>query len=349
MEKLEIGNLKIINILDFPKMENNLQKNLLEIHEIVGKQFIIKFNSHLIIAAFYKNKNFTNEREFFRLYYEGEIIDGKIVKRKNTIYNLYPFIIDFIDPITVELNDHAYISTIHKTDNISGSEMVEIVKKINEIFGVKKVYLHDKAIIECHGGHTLSLSLFKLIEKGRTFYSKFGFDFDVNNINNFYMNKFDSVDQLKNKVDFLVNQIKGIKTKTLIQFVEDIMDIIDLVVRNNDYENLIIKKTLNVLKDTRTDLYEISNPKDSIKDLFDKLINMLHILKDVKQEYFYQYLIEVFNDPNKNIKYKEMIDFLTLDNIYLIKYHNKEVTNDFDFYFKNLNVIKKDHYYVYKF
>ena len=48
-------------------------------------------------------------------------------------------------------------------------------------------------------------------------------------------------------------------------------------------------------------------------------------------------------------EYKELLEFLALDNIYQIKYHNKEVTNHFDFYFKNLNVIKKDHYYVYEY
>ena len=47
------NSLKLINILDFGKMENSLQKNLEKLHESMGSKFIIKFNQDLIITCLY--------------------------------------------------------------------------------------------------------------------------------------------------------------------------------------------------------------------------------------------------------------------------------------------------------
>jgi hypothetical protein len=226
--------------------------------------------------------------------------------------------------------------------------MVEIAIKINEILGVKKTYLHDKASI-IHNDIVLNLSLFKLIEKGKTFYSKFGFDFDINNINNYYLNKFDSVDQLKNKVDDLITKIRSIKTSELIRFVKDTLDVLDLVIKNQDFENFSIHKALRTIKDIHIDVKLIQNPKSKLFILIDKLSNMISILRDIKNEYFYQYLIDCFNHSYKCKSYNEILQFLTLDDIYMIKYKDKEIINNFDLYFKHLNAIKNDHYYVYQF
>lgn len=345
----KIKGMKIINILDFNKMDKqSLQKNVATIYENMGEQFIIKFNTHLIIAGLFRNKNLTNEKEFFRLYYEGEIVGNKFIKRKNTTQNLFPFIIDFIDPITCELNNNAYINNIHKTDNITGSEMVELVKKICDVIGVKKVYLLDKTSVVCNG-NTLNLSLFKLIEKGRTFYSKFGFEFDINNYYNLYTNKFDNIKQLDNKINSLIDNIRKIKTKDLIKFAEELLEILELVVKNQDYNNLTIKKSYTSIKDIHADVFEISDPKNNINQLFGKLHNLLMILLEVKEEYFYHFLIETFNNSKKAHLYKETLDYLTLDGIYSVKYNDKELVNNFDLYFQNLNSIQRNHFYSYEF
>lgn len=343
-----INSLKVINILDFGKMTNGLQNNLKELHERLGTKFIIKLNQHLIITCFFLIKTFTNEREFYRLSYHGEILNDQILPKKVSKTNIHPLIIDFIDPITAQLNENSYINNIHRTENITGSEMIEIALKINEILGVKKAYLHDKATI-IHNDIILNLSLFKLIEKGRTFYSKFGFDFDVNNINNYYLNKFDNVEQLKNKIDDLIKKIRSIKTIELIKFVEDTLDVLDLVLVNKDYEELMIHKSIKTIKDIQLDLQIINDPKSNVNKIIDKLFNMLEILKNITNEYFYQYLIDCFNNPNNCKKYNDILQYLTLDGIYMIKYKDKEIKNNFDLYFQHLNAIKNDHYYVYEF
>ena len=343
------NSLKLINILDFGKMENSLQKNLEKLHESMGSKFIIKFNQDLIITCLVKHKTFTNEREFYRMYYEGEIINETIKKYKKSSTNIHPFIIDFIDPISAKLNEYSYINNIHKTENISGSRMMELMIKINQILNVKKTYLHDKACIIIND-KVLSLSLFKLIDKGKTFYSKFGFDFDLNNINNYYVNKFDNIEQLKKKIDSLIKSIREIKTKDLIKFVEDTFDVIDLVIRNNDYENLLIKKaSFSSIKDMLTDIHDSTNIKEQLTPLFNKLHNLLMILKDIKQEYFYKYLIETFNDKDNNHICKNILEYLSLDGIYEINYGNKKIVNNFDLLFQHLNSIKKDHYYSLEF
>jgi hypothetical protein len=349
MEQENYNNLRIINILDFIRTEDGLQHNLKKLHESLGQKFIIKLNQHLIITYFFLVKTYTNEREFFRLSYDGEIINGKYFPKKiNNSSNIHPLIIDFIDPITAQLNENTYINNIHRTEHITGSEMIETAIKINEILGVKKTYLHDKASI-IHNDIVLNLSLFKLIEKGKTFYSKFGFDFDINNINNYYLNKFDSVDQLKNKVEDLINKIRNIKTSELIRFVKDTLDVLDLVIKNQDFENFSIHRAIRTIKDVQTDVQSIENPKSNLITIVDKLSIMISILRDIKNEYFYQYLIDCFNHPEKCKYYNEILQFLTLDDIYMIKYKEKEIINNFDLYFKHLNAIKNDHYYVYQF
>jgi len=57
---------------------------------------------------------------------------------------------------------------------------------------------------------------------------------------------------------------------------------------------------------------------------------MISILRDIKNEYFYQYLIDCFNHSYKCKSYNEILQFLTLDDIYMIKYKDKEIINNFD-------------------
>ena len=146
--------MKILDILKKYNFTDDVQNNIKILLKKFGSKFNIKYKKHILPVEIYKDNNL----KCFKLYYNIE----------NRTYDLFPFNINFIDPITTELNNNTYIGNIHKTDNISGSEMVKIVMAINKILNVKKTYIHDGTQIKC-GTFEYDLSYMKLLEKNTTF------------------------------------------------------------------------------------------------------------------------------------------------------------------------------------
>ena len=133
--------MKILDILKKYNFTDNVQNNIKILLKNFGSKFNIKYKKHILPVEIYKDKNL----KYYVLQYN---IDDRT-------YNLFPFKIDFRDPITTELNNNTYIGNIHKTENINGSVMVEIVMVINKILNVKKTYIHD--------GTKLNVVLFNMI------------------------------------------------------------------------------------------------------------------------------------------------------------------------------------------
>jgi hypothetical protein len=72
--------------------------------------------------------------------------------------------------------DNAYIHCIKKTDEHSGTENVLFAIKMLKTFNCKNVYLNDYASVYCNNSfETYSLSLYKLLTKGYSWYEQFGF------------------------------------------------------------------------------------------------------------------------------------------------------------------------------
>ena len=90
-----------------------------------------------------------------------------------------PFSIYFFNIDTLKLKNISYIANIHKTPLYSGSELVKFCLEINRILGVKKTLIRDMADIKCNAnGSDMNLSFIKILETYKTFYMKFGFDFE---------------------------------------------------------------------------------------------------------------------------------------------------------------------------
>lgn len=85
---------------------------------------------------------------------------------------LKPFMIRFTDSPTGEINDNCYIGNFHKTHKYSGTQVICTILKFLKVLGVGIATLFDASSI---GEQHVSLSLIKLIERGETFYSGFGF------------------------------------------------------------------------------------------------------------------------------------------------------------------------------
>ena len=158
--------MKTLDILKKHNFTDNVQKNIKLLLKNYGNKFNIKYNKHILTVKLYKNLDI----KCYELCYD---ID-------NRTYDLAPFKITFHDPTIVpsQLNNNSYISNIHKTEQITGSEMIEIALTINKMLNVKKTYIHDGTKIKC-GTLEYDLSYMKLLEKNTTFYMKFGFKFKI--------------------------------------------------------------------------------------------------------------------------------------------------------------------------
>ena len=212
---------KIFDLSDIKKYKftNDLNKNLNELYENFGSSFTIRFNKIDAPVIMAKIKIIANQTECYIVYYNDPYRTS----------DLYPFKIVFIDKFTMEVGKNSYISDIHKTDSISGSEMVLLVLEINKVLGVKKTYLYDGTTISC-GNKQYDLSFIKLIEKGITFYMKFGFDFDINS-NEYFMTKYKTKKDLTTRLKKIIIQIKNIRIDDIIKEYFDTLDVINQVVK----------------------------------------------------------------------------------------------------------------------
>ena len=150
------GSKKVFDLTkqyDYKKGE--LQKNIKEFEKEYGNNFSIKYKDIIIDVKLEKVK-LPNDTEFYRLIYD-------IPHRTNV---LTPLIIDFIDMISAKTNNNSFLSTMHRTDIMSGSELVNICIEVNRILGAKKIFVGDSTKITCDkNNQKLDLSLLKLIEK----------------------------------------------------------------------------------------------------------------------------------------------------------------------------------------
>ena len=149
---------------------SDLQKNLKLLKKEFGKKFLIKTKKFTIpVLLIEKNIKLIKNKKYFQLRYDIERIEN----------DLWPFIINFTESITtLDLGNNAQILHIHKTKKISGTNMVLLVLEILKKLNAKQATLGDGTEIDCNG-KKISLTLFKLIEKGRGFYENLGFKYDI--------------------------------------------------------------------------------------------------------------------------------------------------------------------------
>ena len=199
---------------------SDLQINLAKLKNKFGNKFSIKWMDWILPVRLDMVLIDTDKLKFYKLDYD-------MPHRTTYLKHLSIF---FLDPLTNKLNNNSYIANIHKTDLISGSDMVRIALEINRVLGVKRTSLNDGATILC-ADTEVDLSFFKLIERGLTFYMKFGFEFEITNPEWFGVH-FKNLSQLKNKVSDLISKIKNIKIKPIISEYEKILYMLAYVIKN---------------------------------------------------------------------------------------------------------------------
>ena len=125
------------------------------------------------------------------------------------LYNRGSSVFYTIYKITNKLNNNSYINDIHKTDDITGTEFLLTAIKLNQILGVQKTNLIDVSHIKICDTEC-DLSFIKLLQNNKTFYMKYGFDFEIS-LTQLPFIRYENRNELKNKIDELLNRIRNIK------------------------------------------------------------------------------------------------------------------------------------------
>jgi len=293
------GMNKIFNLSKkYPEYKKGfLQKNLDKFYKTYGSDITINYEDRIQIDIKLIKVKLLSGIKIYKFIYD--------IPHRTT--ELFPFVIDFFDPITYNKNNNAYISNIQKTSSISGSQMVKICLVINKILGAEKVYLFDGSRIKCQkNNEQLDLSLLKLIEKNMTFYMKLGFDFEIGETD-WYLHRYSNKNKLKKEVNRLVENIRSIKTQDIIEQYERTLDLIIKMIKDNFSGKLEILKD-NSKPTNKNEIYA-ENPKEKILELFIEAKETLEVLNKYKNyDYLYKIFIKTFKDAcneysilNKNI------------------------------------------------
>ena len=309
------------------KMPDDLQKNLANLYRTYKDKFYIQHGEHKIQITMKKNTH-----EFSKLVYYSLCYDIP-----NRDYDLYPFLINFIDVIDKKLNDNCYITHIHKTDIISGSDMIKLVLDICKFLNVKTAYIYDGTAINC-GKLEYDLSFIKLLEKNATFYMKFGFDFMASN-SDFFSRYFVNKESKKKYIMDIIKKCKTLKNKDICDFYKKLLKHCTDMILSQDYDNF--KQHNKRVTEEITWL-----GKSNIIALIIEANDMLGLLHNCKEEYLYQTMIRIFNDKDNCSKYDTLMQYITDNNCYMIEFKNKKIIFDMYDSFKLLRELRYSYFYI---
>jgi len=322
------GKKPIFDLTKSYDFDDDLQKNLNKLHKLYGSNFDIKWNDYTINVSFYK-ETLPSNLTFHTIDYD----------LSNRSTSLLPFKINFFDIFENKLNNNSYISNIHKTDEISGTNMVKICLEINKKLGVKKTFLFDGASINCHG-RELDLSFIKLIEHNKTFYMKLGFDFEITNFDYpFY--KFNNKDELKKKINELISEIKKIKVDDIRKEYYQLLDIINKSVKTKQ------KLQINLINSgiVGDNIYMKENI--DVTELFKNIYDVLNIFDRYNEKYLYKLLIKLFTE--NCYEYSLLDDYIIKNQIYTIQLNKTIIERKYIKNFQLLYNMRWSYYYSYQF
>ena len=327
---MSIFDLNITHFFD----KYDLQNNLLKLEKLFGNEFIIKYNLNNKIIKFTVNlqkKLLPNNTQFYRLIY----------KSKNITTKLNPLMIDFIDIITNKLNNNSYINDIQKVNNISGSELLLIALRICEILGVKKINLIDTTSIYIND-IPCSLSFVKLLESEKTFYMKFGFDFEISNTQLPFI-RYENLNLLQLQISKLINSIRKIKIKDIIEE----YDLTLKIIGKDDKSKIKIMIDNGSIPTENIEIF-VKNPIEHIDSIIIESYSMINLLNNYPDiTYLYELFIKLFKSSSDDylILHKYVIDNKRTKIIL-----DKEIiTRNYIYDINILLTLQNSYYYSYEF
>lgn len=208
----------------------DVQSNLRILHKELSSKFELKYKKYKIPLHFYKETSKTKTKSYYVIQYD-----------KLSFGNFYPLRIMFVDVFNkIANNNNAYINLIHRTDDISGSTLVEIAIALCKLLNVNKISIDDGATIECNGS-TVDLSLLKLIEGDSSFYMKFGFKYIIPN-DDWKNILFNTDTEITTQLNINLLSFKSIKNIDLLKQYSDLLTLLTNIIKTQSYNNTQIEK-----------------------------------------------------------------------------------------------------------
>lgn len=308
---------KIFDLNNYSFFNKSVQQNLDKLYEDFGEKFIIKKNNIVFDVILEKISFSSNKKKFWCIHSD----------EKYKTQSLYIFCICFYDCYNFEIGDNSYISDISKSENISGTEIVKFVLGINRKLCVKRTFLHDNAKITFNNNE-YDLSLIKLLEKKQTFYTRIGFNIELSP----YVSptiRFDTKQDLLDKIDELINNIRTIKIKDVI---EKYQKSLTLLLHANEVDVKLLYEPDIININIYNKKYYLNNRQELIKECDD----MIGVLSNVNEEFLYMWLIKIFCSDD----YEIFAKYIYNSQRYKIVGNNVEVDWTFVSWFRYLNVIR---------
>jgi hypothetical protein len=210
---------------------DKVQENLKLLHETYGTFFFMFFNNiKLPVKLYVKTEKYNPTFKYYILQLDN----------KNRTSSFHTFQIIFVDVEKTKLNNNCYISNIHKHTEYSGTDIINFVLKFLKSIYTHKIHIHDSTTVN-KNGYIVDLSLFKLIEKGQTFYQKFGFKFDLpENEWHSRIILFGNKQNLYKAIPDILNNFKKIKIKCVVKAYKEVLKLLLNVIDDNNYNKLQI-------------------------------------------------------------------------------------------------------------
>jgi hypothetical protein len=242
MKSISLSNLSFWNSL---KLTDQLQKNLDILYKKLGSKFIISYKRNVMPLYFFKKKSENKANTYYVMKYGVKMT-------KNT--KLYPFYISMyynVNNVNLQDVNDVYIrniSAIEKGDYdgqkpINGSTVVEMVLLLLKRLHVDNAYLNDGAGIKCEGNdeRNIYLSPFKLLEKRRTFYMKFGFK-PVLTEHMKRDGQYKSITTFMKMVDKSIDKISKIDMSDVHKYLKQMINLINRIYIKDDFEKVEIHR-----------------------------------------------------------------------------------------------------------
>ena len=307
-------------------IKGDLHFNLRLLNNNYGSRFNIKYYKNIIPIKCYKLITTDRNRPIFYIEY--------YIKNRTTI--LKPFLLQFYLESDKDNRDNCYIVNIHKTHDLSGSQIMNFVLHLLKLISVKTVYIYDGTTVAC-GDIDMDLSLVKILTKGQGFYERFGFKYYLSNSKDPYKFRIFKNKDIETCLKVKISEFQNIKVKDIISVYLKILDLIFKIIKDDNYDNVTIGYFDNHSKDI---IYQRNTDnKKVIEKLVMDIINILPILMENKSKYLYKIMNYYFN--NECNKYLILINNLFYNSFYTIKYKNIEVIMKDKKLFEILQYIRK--------